>query len=181
MTDPAELAALAAGVEESPVTIVPAFGGLGAPWWDEGAVGLISNLTLGSQRADLAYAALDAIGQQVADVVEAVDRGVGQVRALYVDGGPTVNEQLMQLQAELVGRPVLRSRQAELSALGAAHLAGLGAGLWGWTELEALPRQRDTFTPRREAAFRRDRRRRWQEALGRARSRQPDLSRALVG
>ncbi|WP_216322117.1 FGGY-family carbohydrate kinase [Deinococcus aestuarii] len=183
---PGELADLAATVEDSPVTLVPGFGGLGAPWWDEEAVGLISNLSLGTTRADLAYAAVDSIAQQVADVVEAVNRSAGQLGALYTDGGPTANGHLMQRQADLMGTAVLRSQHAELSALGVAHLAGLGAGLWDWGALRALPRERQTFRPGLDAAARRRLRDRWLAAVDRARLRSspsalPALSPSVKG
>ena len=164
-TTPDELAKLATTQAESPVSIVPAFGGLGAPWWDETAVGLISNLTLASNRGDLAYAAIDSIAQQVTDVLEAV----GSPTELFADGGASANAQLMQLQANLIGRRVLRSKNAELSALGVAHLAGLGAGLWTWEDLAALPREWEAFDPRILEGERTKVRRRWREAVARAR------------
>ena len=168
---PGELADLAATVEDSPVTLVPGFGGLGAPWWDEEAIGIISNLSLGTTRADLAYAAVDSIAQQVADVVEAVNRSVGPLGALYTDGGPTANPHLMQRQADLIDAAVLRSQNPELSALGVAHLAGLGAGLWDWPALRTLPRERQTFRPHLDAAARQRLRARWLAAVDRARLR----------
>lgn len=168
---PGELAELAATVEDSPVTLVPGFGGLGAPWWDEDAVGLISNLSLGTTRADLAYAAVDSIAQQVADVVEAVNRSVGPLGALYTDGGPTANPHLMQRQTDLIDTAVLRSQHSELSALGAAHLAGLGAGLWDWSTLRTLSRERQAFHPRLESDARQTSRQRWHAAVERARLR----------
>lgn len=168
---PAALADLAATLEHSPVTMVPAFGGLGAPWWDEGAVGLISDLSLGSTRADLAHAALDSIAEQVTDVLGAVDRSVGQVRDLHADGGATANDQLMQLQANLIGRSVLRSQNPDLSAMGVAHLAGLGAGLWTWDELSKLPRAHDIFKPMWSDSRRDQQRRQWLKAVARARTR----------
>ena len=125
-----DLADLAADAASDGVYLVPGFNGLGAPWWDLNAVGLLAGFTLGSGRAAIARAALESIPHQIADVVEAIDRSVGQVRALHVDGGPTRNPVLMQALADLAGCEVLRSDTAELSALGAAHLAGLGAGIW---------------------------------------------------
>jgi len=162
---PDELAGLARAQAESPVVIVPGFGGLGAPWWDETAVGLISNLTLASSRGDLAYAAIESVAQQVADVLERI----GLLTELYADGGATTNTQLMQLQADLSGLRVLRSRDAELSALGVAHLAGLGAGVWDWNHLAALFREHQVITPAM-APHRRDAlRQHWREAVDRAR------------
>lgn len=176
---PGELADLAVTVKDSPVTLVPGFGGLGAPWWDEEAVGLLSNLSLGTTRADLASAAVDSIAQQVADVVEAVNRSVGPLGALYTDGGPTANPHLMQRQADLIDTAVLRSQNPELSALGVAHLAGLGAGLWDWPTLRSLPRERQTFRPHLDAAARQTLRARWQTAVERARLRPSASTSAL--
>ena len=168
-SSPATLAELASRLETSPVKIIPAFGGLGAPWWDERAVGLISNLSLGSNANDLAYAALESIAQQVGDVLEAVDRSVGLVQELHADGGATTNAQLMQLQADLIGRKVLRSENTELSALGVAHLAGLGAGFWNSQQLEMLPREQTEFIPVWDKTKRQAERQDWHRALARAR------------
>jgi glycerol kinase len=134
-------------------------------------VGLISDLSLGTSRADLAYAALESIAQQVMDVLEAVDRSVGQVQHLHADGGATANDQLMQLQANLIGRNVRRSQNPDLSAMGAAHLAGLGAGLWTWDELKQMPREQDEFNPVWADSRRKQQRRQWLEAVVRARMR----------
>lgn len=164
-TTPDELAKLAVAHPQSPVTIVPAFGGLGAPWWDETAVGLISNLTLASGKGDLAFAAIDSVAQQVTDVLEAV----GNLSELYADGGATANAQLMQLQADVSGLKVLRSKNVELSALGVAHMAGLGAGVWNWDRLAALPRDREIFEPKEPSSWRTEARQRWQDAVARAR------------
>jgi len=164
-----ELAELAAASRSEGVSLVPGFNGLGAPWWDRDAVGLLAGLSLGTSRGAIARAALESIAHQVADVVEAVDRGVGEVRELFADGGPTRNTALMQLQADLAGRPVLRSHTAELSALGCAHLAGLGAGVWSWDALKALPRERDRLESAGSPDDRAMRRRAWRRAVARAR------------
>ena len=164
-----ELAELAAGAESEGVALVPGFNGLGAPWWDRDAVGLLAGFTLGTPRAAVARAALESIPHQVADVLEAVDRSRGGVRELFIDGGPTRNPVLMQLQADLAGRPVWRARTAELSALGCAHLAGLQAGLWDRERLAGLDRARDLFTPALPAGGRDARRAAWHRAVARAR------------
>lgn len=150
------------------VVLVPGFGGLGAPWWDRDAVGLLSNLTLGSTRAALARAALESVVFQVGDVVEAIARSVGAVDEIFVDGGPTRTDGLMQMQADQLGRVVLRAAEPELSALGVAHLAGLSAGLWSHAQLASLPRPRDRFVGHRPDAECRQRRRHWHEAVARA-------------
>lgn len=164
----AELAELAAASRSDGVCLVPGFNGLGAPWWDGDAVGVLAGFTLGTTRGAVARAALESIPHQVTDVLERIDRSVGEVRELFVDGGPTENRTLMQLQADLAGRPVLRSRTAELSALGCAHLAGLGAGLWSWEALAALPRERDRLESRMAAEERSAARGAWRGAVGRA-------------
>lgn len=167
-TSVAELAELAAASTSDGVCLVPGFNGLGAPWWDGEAVGLLAGFTLGTTRGAIARAALESIPHQVADVLERIDRSVGQVRELFADGGSTENRTLMQLQADLAGRTVLRSRTAELSALGCAHLAGLGAGIWDWPALEALPRERDRVECRMGADERAAARQHWRRAVGRA-------------
>ena len=150
------------------VVLVPGFGGLGAPWWDRDAVGLLTNLTLGTSREAIARAAVDSVVQQVADVVEAIAHSVGTVAELFVDGGPTRTDGLMQMQADRLGCPVLRAQEPELSALGAAHLAGLSAGFWSRAALDALPRPRDRF----DASPGHDRdSRHWRDAVARASSR----------
>ena len=153
------------------VVLVPGFGGLGAPWWDRGAVGLLSNLTLGTTREALARAALDSVVDQVADLVEAIEHSVGRVTALFVDGGPVRTDGLVQMQADRIGCPVWRAGEPELSALGVAHLAGLSAGLWSRADLDALPRPRDRFISRASTTEREQRSRHWHDAVARAASR----------
>lgn len=164
-----DLAERAAGASADGVHVVPGFSGLGAPWWDRGTTGIVTGLTLGSGPDALARAALESIPQQVADVVEAVDRSIGTVTVLYADGGPTRNPVLMQLQADLIGRPVARSMTAELSALGAAHLAGLAAGVWDWQALRDLPRERQTVAPALADDRRTTARNHWRAAVAQAR------------
>jgi glycerol kinase len=167
---PEELSELGARSSSQGVVLIPGFTGLGAPWWDGNAVGLFANLRLDTDLAALARATLDAIVEQVADVAEAMARSGGAVADLYTDGGPSRSDALMQMQADLLGCRVWRSRDAELSALGVAHLAGLGAGLWSEAELAALPRARDRFEPAQDAPAREASRRQWHRALARARS-----------
>jgi glycerol kinase len=111
--------------------VVPAFVGLGAPYWDSGARGAIMGITRGTTRADIVRAALDSIAYQVHDVIEAMERDLGtRIGKLRVDGGAAANDYLMQFQADLIGRQVVRPRMAETTALGAALLAGLAVGVW---------------------------------------------------
>ncbi len=164
-----ELAALAERSSSQGVSVVPGFNGLGAPWWDRTAVGLITGCTLGTGREALARAALESIPHQVCDVLDAVDRSVGLVREIFADGGPTRNAALMQLMADLAARPVLPSRTAELSALGAAHLAGMQSGFWSWDGLVALERDHGSYEPSMKQPDREAERQRWACAVKRAR------------
>jgi glycerol kinase len=122
------LAALATAVTDSNgVTFVPALVGLGAPHWAPHARGLVDGLTLGVKPAHLARAAIEAIAFQVADVFEAMEHDLGEpLSALSVDGGASRNDHLMQLQADILGRPVVRGERAEVSAMGAAMMAAAG-------------------------------------------------------
>ena len=127
--------ALAASVADSgDVVLVPAFTGLGAPWWDAEARGLIIGLTRGTGRAHLARAALEAIALQVNDVLTAMTRDTGTpLSALKVDGGASANALLMQMQANLLGTVLRQPADLETTARGAAAMAGIGCGLWSDT------------------------------------------------
>jgi glycerol kinase len=131
--DSAETGPLAASVDSTDgVYLVPAFTGLGSPWWDPYARGTIVGLTRGTTRAHLARAVVEAMAYQTRDVVDAMTAASGrQVVDLRVDGGASVMDLLLQLQADQLGVPVARPRWTETTALGAAFLAGLGAGVWG--------------------------------------------------
>jgi glycerol kinase len=130
--DAAESEAVARGVEDTGgVYLVPAFAGLGAPYWDERARGTIVGLTRGTRREHLVRATLEAIAYQTRDVVECVRSDSGlDLDALRVDGGACRNDFLMQFQADVLGAPVERPAVLEVTALGAAALAGLGVGFW---------------------------------------------------
>ncbi len=117
--------------DRSQLYLVPAFVGLGAPYWDAGARGAIVGITRGTNRADVVRAALDSIAYQVRDALAAMEKDSGRrVNELRVDGGATANGYLMQFQADVLGRPVRRPKMAETTVLGAAMLAGLACGLW---------------------------------------------------
>jgi glycerol kinase len=152
--------------------LVPAFVGLGAPYWDAGARGAIVGITRGTNRADVVRAALDSIAYQVRDALAAMEKDSRrQVRELRVDGGATANDYLMQFQADLLGRPVRRPKMAETTALGAAMLAGLTAGLWrSPNELAALGGSGRLFRPSMRAAERTRLIRGWHAAVARVRS-----------
>ncbi len=169
--DVSELARLAATVEDSGgVHLVPAFNGLGAPWWDGGAVATLSGFTLGSGRAQVARAALDSIAHQIADVVDSVRSSGSPVDRLHVDGGPTRNDHLMQSEADIVGVPVVRAEAAELSALGVAYLAGLAGNLFTIDAIRAMGRAGSAFSPSISDERRLAARRAWRGALARSRS-----------
>jgi len=161
--NPGRIAELAADAGSDGVHLVPGFGGLAAPWWDDAAVGLISGLTLGTRAPQLARAALESVAHQVTDVVDAM----GPVRHLLADGGASANDTLMQIQADLSGIPVRRARAGNLSALGAAHLAGREAGLWGDAG-STRPLTYDDFTPRLDAGTADAHRSAWRAAVNRA-------------
>ncbi|MGB8543905.1 MAG: FGGY-family carbohydrate kinase, partial [Azonexus sp.] len=153
------------------VVFVPALTGLGAPDWDPYARGTIMGITRGTTRAHIARAALDAIALQSADLAGAMlaDSGI-PLSELRVDGGAAGNDLLLQLQADLLGVPVLRPRITETTALGAAYLAGIGVGLWsGRDEVAAQWQLERRFEPRIGDAERLARMERWREAVGVAR------------
>jgi len=131
------------------VYLVPAFVGLGAPHWDPYARGTLIGLTRGTNRAHVVRAAVEAMAYQTRDVVEAMQADTGEsLRELRVDGGAAVMDVLCQLQADLCGLPVRRPRHTETTALGAAFLAGLGAGIWSEGDLAGLWKLDREFEPR---------------------------------
>lgn len=169
----ADVEALAASVPDTgDVFLVPAFAGLGAPDWDGQARGALVGMTRGTGRAHIARAALEAIALQTADVFHAMaaDSGLA-LSELRVDGGASRNNLLMQIQANVLGVPVVRSRVTETTALGAASLAGLATGFWsGAEEISALWQEECRFEPEWGAAQRQQFSARWREAVSRSRS-----------
>ena len=168
----AEVEALAASVPDSAgVTFVPAFVGLGAPYWDSQVRGAIHGLTRGAGAAHIARAALESIAFQSAELLYAMqaDSGV-TLSELRVDGGATANRLLMQFQADLLGVPVVRPKVMETTALGAAYLAGLAVGFWkDPSEIAALWHRDATFEPTMGEDERASRMAGWAEAVRRAR------------
>jgi glycerol kinase len=153
------------------VYFVPAFVGLGAPYWDAYARGTIVGLTRGTDRRHLARAALEAICYQSRDVLEAMvaDSGIG-LEALRADGGAVANTLLMQLQADLLGVPVQRPAVIETTALGAAYLAGLAVGYWsGVEEIASQWRIDAEFRPAMPVDQRESLYSEWQRAVSRSR------------
>jgi glycerol kinase len=171
LADPEAVAELAAATPSAEgVYLVPAFVGLGAPHWDDAARGLVSGLTRGSSLAQLARATIESIAYQVRDVFEVMQEASGDsLSVLLADGGVTRNAQLMQFQADILGTPVQRNDTPELSAVGAAYLAGLATGVWASThEIAALPRSVERFEPRMAEAERERLYDGWREAVARA-------------
>ena len=156
---------LAAAVPDSAGTsLVPAFTGLGAPWWDRRAVGLVAGLTAATERGHLARAALESVAHQIADVVEAL--GAGDLTVLHADGGATASRLLMQTQADLLGRDVVVSANAEVSALGAALMGFTRLG-WDLPAPEGGAGRR--YRPALDEPARAAARSRWGRALARSR------------
>ncbi|MGI9614518.1 MAG: glycerol kinase GlpK [Acidimicrobiales bacterium] len=155
--DASEIGPLAASVESSDdVFMVPAFTGLGSPWWDANARGTIVGLTRGTTRAHLARATVESMALQTRDVIDAMASAGGvSVESLRVDGGASVMDLLLQIQADQIGVPVHRSSITETTALGAAYLAGIAEGVWSSTdEVSAAWQANGVFMPDsdREAA-----------------------------
>ncbi len=170
--DASETGPLAASVPDTGgVAFVPAFSGLGSPWWDPYARGTVLGITRGTTRAHLARAVVEAMAWQTRDVVDAMTEAAGQpVAELRVDGGASVMDVLCQLQADVLGVAVRRAAVQETTALGAAFLAGLGVGLWSDpAEVGARWGADATFEPQLSAAEVDARHRQWRRAVERSR------------
>jgi glycerol kinase len=154
------------------VYVVPAFAGLGAPYWDMHARGAIVGLTRGSGRDQIIRATLDSIAYQTRDVVDAMNRDSGgAVSELRADGGAAANNYLMQFQADILGVSVVRPQLLETTAAGSAFLAGLGVGLWrDPEELAGVWREDRRFVPEMNVTTRERLYVGWQEAVERARA-----------
>lgn len=151
------------------VHIVPGFAGLGAPHWDATARGRIEGLTFASGPAQLARAAIESSAYQVADLVEAADLDLAAPLAeLRVDGGGSRNHDLLQFQADILGRPVLKSECPDAAAVGVAYLGGLAVGMWADEDaIEALPRAFQHFEPRFDEERRQELLAGWRAAVNR--------------
>jgi glycerol kinase len=168
----AEVERLAATVEDAGgVYLVPAFVGLGAPYWDPYARGLIIGLTRDTGIGHIARATVDSMAYQTRDVLELMQQEAGlELSALKVDGGAAANNAMLQFQADLLGVPVQRPVVAETTALGAAYLAGLAVGYWSSPDDVARNWGLDrAFTPAMSAAQRDDLYRGWKRAVDRSR------------
>jgi glycerol kinase len=172
IADASESEGIAGSVDDTGgVYLVPAFTGLGAPYWDPQARGMLVGLTRGSSRAHIVRATLEAIAYQTRDVLECFERDTGlRAGELQVDGGATANDFLMQFQADILGIPVKRPSVAETTALGAAYLAGLAVGFWETQQQIASNWQEDRrFEPRLADSRREELYAGWLRAVERAR------------
>jgi glycerol kinase len=168
----AEVEALAASVPDTGgVFFVPAFAGLGAPYWDAYARGTIVGISRGTTRAHIARATLAGIAYQSADVLEAMQKDAGiKLKELRVDGGAARNDLLMQFQADVLGVPVVRPVVTETTALGAAYLAGLAVGYWSsLEEIESQWQAEKRFEPAMPEEERLERMATWRKAVERSR------------
>ena len=149
------------------VVFVPAFVGLGTPYWGPDARGAIYGLTRGTRRAHIVRAALESMAYQAQDVLDIMTRDSGIfIPELRVDGGAAANDFLMQLQCDLAGTPLSRPQSVESTALGAAYLAGIATGFWkDEAEVAALRREERRFEPSPQAEARRKQRGRWTAAI----------------
>ncbi len=151
------------------VYLVPAFTGLGAPYWDMYARGAILGVTRGTSREHIIRAALESIAFQTCDVLHAMEEDTGiTLENLRVDGGASANRFLMQFQSDMIRRPVLRPRIAETTALGAAFLAGLAVGVWdSLDQIQSTWRLQDRYEPQMQEQERLRQLRGWHKAVGR--------------
>lgn len=162
-----EVETLAASVESTNgVVLVPAFTGLGAPYWRSDAKAVLSGLTRATTKAHIARAALEAIGFQVRDLLEAMQKDIGiDLKELRVDGGASRNNMLMQFQADILGVPVLRPKMQELTSLGAVKMAGICAGIFDLADLDDLWELDRTFEPKMSTSKRQSHLDLWNENL----------------
>jgi len=169
-----EIDGLASQVEDSEgVVLVPAFTGLGAPYWDPHARGALLGITRGTDRRHIARATLDAIAFQSADLVTAMQEDSGtRIEELRVDGGATRSAPLMQIQADVLQRPVVRPAEVDTTAYGSAMLAGLATGVWGMGDFRE-PGGEKVFRPRIKAEAAEARMRTWHHAVEAVRAYRP--------
>lgn len=168
----AESEAIARSVPDTGgVYFVPAFVGMGAPYWDSQAQAMISGMTLSTSKAHIVRAALESIAYQTRDLVDAMKADSGRdLEQLRVDGGASANDFLMQFQADILGCPIVRPADVETTALGAAYLAGLAVGIWrDITELESFWKADRVFEPQMKADERESLFAGWNKAVSRCR------------
>ena len=158
----------ASAVEDTQgVYVVPAFTGLGAPYWNPYARGIVTGLTRGTSKEHFIRAVLESLAYQAEEVIEAMEKDSGiELRALRVDGGASANNFLMQFQADMINAPVKRPQCVETTAMGAAYLAGLAVGYWKDKEDVVNNQKIDRiFTPEMEEEERKAKRKGWNKAV----------------
>ena len=167
ITTAAESERIASSVESTEgVYIVPAFTGLGAPYWNPDARGIITGLTRGSGRAHIVRAVLEAIAYQTADVLKAMEEDVGRLGSIRVDGGASSNNFLLQFQSDILGMDITRPENVESTAIGAAFLAGLASGFWsGIDEIISLGGSFEKFSPVMSESQREEHLKGWAKAV----------------
>ena len=171
ISNSSEVEALAGQVESTDgVYVVPAFAGLGAPYWNQHAKGTITGLTRGTTRAHIARAAIESIAFQTMDVLNAMEADSGiKILELRVDGGATINDMLMQFQSDMLNAKVVRPKITETTALGAAYLAGLATGFWkSPEEIQNQWEIERVFSPQFTDELRAEKTRMWQKAINAA-------------
>jgi len=174
IADPSESADLAASVDSTDgVYLVPAFAGLGAPWWDNQARGLITGMTRGTKKAHVVRAAVESIAYQICDLLEVMQAESGiAIPSLKADGGATGNAFLMQFQADMIDKPVRRAAMEEVSALGSACAAGIAVGMWADpAEVPGYAATGEEFVPAMGEATRAELHAGWRQAVERTRFR----------
>ena len=179
INDASETDSLAREIEDNQgVYLVPAFAGLGAPYWDMNARGALVGLTRGAGRAHLARAALEAIAYQTRDIVQAMNTDSGiELNELRVDGGASMNNFLMQFQADLLGVRIDRPKIVETTAAGSAYLAGMTVGVWNSpTELDQIRRTDKRYEPQMAKKESDELYQGWLRAVSRVRSKPGDIS-----
>lgn len=173
ISDSAEIGPLASSVESSDdVFFVPAFAGLGSPWWDPNARGTLVGMTRGTTRAHIARATVESMALQTRDVIDAMASAGGvEVESLRIDGGAGVMDLLLQMQADHIGVDVHRSAVTETTALGAAYLAGIGEGVWSGTDEVAAAWQANfTASPSADRSAADTLHARWLQAVDRSKA-----------
>lgn len=170
ISDSKETETIASAVEEDDVVVVPAFAGLGAPYWDMSARGAIFGLTRSADSNQIIKATLDSLAYQTVDVITAMEKDSGiEIKSLQVDGGACTNNYLMQVQSDLLDVAVKRPEQVETTALGAAYLAGIQIGLWTKDTVVKNRKVDQIFTSKMDSDTRNKKLDRWADAVNRTR------------
>lgn len=164
----AESEQIALGIEEDEVIMIPAFAGLGVPYWDASSKGAIFGLTRDTTDKHLIKAALQSIAWQTKDIVEAIQEDTKvKMENLFVDGGASMNGYLMQFQSDILDIPVNRPATFESTALGVAYLAGLQCGLWSVENLQTMKTESTRYLPKMDEEVRRSKYAKWKNAIER--------------